>query len=141
MIRAANINDLESVKLLVEELEEQVFDYEIFSGIFERNLQDKNVNYFVAEVDVNVVGFMSLFESTPLHHCYKIAEIQELIISQKYRGLHIGEAFIKIAFELGVENNWTQIELSSHMKRLKAHSFYMRNGFTRRHFKFVKVLK
>jgi PhnO protein len=141
MIRAANKNDLESVKLLVEELEEQVFDFEVFSKIFERNLQDKNVHYFVAEVDSNVVGFMSLFESTPLHHCCKIAEIQELIISQKYRGLHIGEAFIKIAINLGVDNNWTQIELSSHMKRLKAHSFYLRNGFTRRHFKFVKVLK
>lgn len=141
MIRAANIDDLERVKLLVEELEEQVFDYEIFSGIFDRNLQDKNVHYFVAEVDDTIVGFMSLFESTPLHHCYKIAELQELIINHKYRGLHIGEAFIKIAFELGVDNDWTQIELSSHMKRLKAHSFYMRNGFTRRHFKFVKVLK
>lgn len=141
MIRAANINDLESVKLLVEELEEQVFDFEVFRGIFEQNLQDKYVHYFVAEVDATVVGFMSLFESTPLHHCYKIAELQELIINHKYRGLHIGEAFIKVAFELGKCNNWTQIELSSHMKRLKAHNFYMRNGFTRRHFKFVKVLK
>lgn len=141
MIRAANINDLESVKLLVEELEEQVFDYEVFRGIFERNLLDKNVHYFVAEVDGIIVGFMSLFESTPLHHCYKIAELQELIINHKYRGLHIGEAFIKVAFELGVSNNWSQIELSSHMKRLKAHCFYMRNGFTRRHFKFVKTLK
>ncbi|MCP9764697.1 GNAT family N-acetyltransferase [Lacihabitans soyangensis] len=141
MIRAANIKDLESVKLLVEELEEQVFDFEVFRGIFDRNLQDKNVHYFVAEVDSSVVGFMSLFESTPLHHCYKIAELQELIINHKYRGLHIGEAFIKVAFELGVINNWTQIELSSHMKRLKAHSFYMRNGLTRRHFKFVKTLK
>ena len=141
MIRAANIKDLESVKLLVEELEEQLFDLEVFREIFERNLKDKYVHYFVAEVDDTIVGFMSLFESTPLHHCYKIAELQELIINHKYRGLHIGEAFIKVAFELGMENNWTQIELSSHMKRLKAHSFYIRNGFTRRHFKFVKTLK
>jgi hypothetical protein len=44
MIRAANKNDLESVKLLVEELEEQVFDFEVFSKIFERNLQYKNVH-------------------------------------------------------------------------------------------------
>lgn len=141
MIRVASVNDLKSVKLLVEELEEQVFDYEIFRGIFERNLQDKNVHYFVAEVDSSVVGFMSLFESMPLHHCYKVAEIQELIVKEKYRGLHIGEAFLKLAVELGVDNNWTQIELSSHIKRVKAHSFYMRNGFTRRHFEFVKVLE
>lgn len=141
MIRKATEGDLESVKKLVEELEEQVFDFDKFKEIFDRNLINQEVHYFVAEIDQKVVGFMSLFESTPLHHCERLAEIQELIINEKFRGLNIGMEFIQLAEELGKENNWLQIELSSNMKRLKAHSFYLRNGFSRGHYKFVKRLK
>lgn len=141
MIRKAKDSDLEFVKLLVEELEEQKFDFEIFKGIYLKNLLNDEVHYYVAEVNNVVVGFMSLFESTPLHHCHKLAEIQELIIREKHRGLSIGKEFIELATRLGQEKGWLQIELSSHMKRLKAHNFYMRNGFSRRHFKFAKMLK
>lgn len=141
MIRKALASDLEFVKLLVEELEEQKFELEIFKEIYFKNLVNTEVHYFVAEVNNEIVGFMSIFESTPLHHCHKLAEIQELIISVKHRGLSIGKEFIELATKLGQEKDWLQIELSSHMKRLKAHSFYMRNGFNRRHFKFVKMLK
>ncbi|MDP1815759.1 MAG: GNAT family N-acetyltransferase [Leadbetterella sp.] len=141
MIRKAKETDLEFVKLLVEELEEQKFELEIFKEIYFKNLANTEVHYFVAEVNNEIVGFMSIFESTPLHHCHKLAEIQELIISIKHRGLSIGKEFIELATKLGQEKDWLQIELSSHMKRLKAHSFYMRNGFNRRHFKFVKLLK
>ncbi len=141
MIRKAKDSDLEFVKLLVEELEEQKFDFEIFKGIYLKNLLNDEVHYYVAEVNNELVGFMSLFESTPLHHCHKLAEIQELIIREKHRGLSIGKEFIELATRLGQEKGWLQIELSSHMKRLKAHNFYMRNGFSRRHFKFAKMLK
>jgi (aminoalkyl)phosphonate N-acetyltransferase len=141
MIRKAKETDLEFVKLLVEELEEQKFELEIFKEIYFKNLVNTEVHYFVAEVNNEIVGFMSIFESTPLHHCHKLAEIQELIIREKHRGLSIGKEFIELATKLGQEKDWLQIELSSHMKRLKAHSFYMRNGFNRRHFKFVKMLK
>ncbi|MCF8323967.1 MAG: GNAT family N-acetyltransferase [Leadbetterella sp.] len=141
MIRKAKDSDLEFVKLLVEELEEQKFELEIFKEIYFKNLVNNEVHYFVAEVNNEIVGFMSIFESMPLHHCHKLAEIQELIISVKHRGLSIGKEFIELATKLGQEKGWLQIELSSHMKRLKAHSFYMRNGFNRRHFKFVKMLK
>jgi len=141
MIRKAKDSDLESVKLLIEELEEQKFEFGIFKEIYLRNLLNEGVHYFVAEVKNEVVGFMSIFETTPLHHCHKLAEIQELIICEKYRGMSIGKEFIELATKLGQEKTWLQIELSSHMKRLKAHSFYLRNGFSRRHFKFVKMLK
>lgn len=141
MIRKAKETDLEFVKLLVEELEEQKFELEIFKEIYFKNLVNTEVHYFVAEVNNEIVGFMSIFESTPLHHCHKLAEIQELIIREKHRGLSIGKEFIELATKLGQEKDWLQIELSSHMKRLKAHSFYMRNGFNRRHFKFVKLSK
>lgn len=141
MIRKAKETDLEFVKLLVEELEEQKFELEIFKEIYFKNLVNTEVHYFVAEVNNEILGFMSIFESTPLHHCHKLAEIQELIISVKHRGLSIGKEFIELATKLGQEKDWLQIELSSHMKRLKAHNFYMRNGFNRRHFKFVKMLK
>lgn len=141
MIRKAKDSDLESVKILIEELEEQKFEFEIFKKIYLKNLINTEVHYFVAEVKNEIVGFMSIFESTPLHHCHKLAEIQELIISEKHRGLSIGKEFIELATKLGQEKNWLQIELSSHMKRLKAHNFYLRNGFSRRHFKFVKIIK
>jgi len=141
MIRKAKDSDLESVKILIEELEEQKFEFEIFKEIYLKNLINTEVHYFVAEVNNYVVGFMSIFESTPLHHCHKLAEIQELFISENHRGLSIGKEFIELATKLGQENGWLQIELSSHMKRLKAHNFYLRNGFSRRHFKFVKIIK
>jgi (aminoalkyl)phosphonate N-acetyltransferase len=140
MIRKAIETDLEFVKLLIEELEEQRFDEEVFATIYNNNLKNSDVYYYVAELGGEVVGFMSLFEYFPLHHCHKLAELQELIIKEKYRGLNIGQKFIETAQKLGLEKGWLQIELSSNMKRLKAHSFYLRNGFSRGHFKFVKRL-
>jgi (aminoalkyl)phosphonate N-acetyltransferase len=141
MIREALKSDLSAVKLLVEELEEQTFDLDTFSQIFNKNIENPDVFYFVAEVDEKVVGFMSLFEYFPLHHCHKLAELQELIVNEKLRGTDIGRDFMVVAERLGKEKGWLQIELSSNMKRLKAHSFYLRNVFSRGHFKFVKKLK
>jgi PhnO protein len=141
MIRKATEADLESIKKMVEELEEQVFDFDKFKEIYLINLLNSEVHYFVAEVEMQVVGFMSLFESKPLHHCERLVEIQELIINEKYRGLNVGKEFMQLAEELGKEKKWLQIELSSNLKRLKAHGFYIRNGFIRGHYKFVKRLK
>ena len=137
MIRKANLSDLIEIHKLIEELESKSFDFNLLSSVFHENFVNPNIHYYVAEIDKNIIGFMSLYESLPLHHCAKIIEINELIVSQSFRGQHVGKELIAFAKAFASENNCQQIELSSNMQRLKAHSFYLRNGFKRGHFKFV----
>jgi PhnO protein len=137
MIRKANLSDLIEIHKLIEELESKSFDFNLLSSVFHENFVNPNIHYYVAEIDKNIIGFMSLYESLPLHHCEKIIEINELIVSQRFRSQHIGKELIAFAKVFASENNCRQIELSSNMQRLRAHSFYLRNGFKRGHFKFV----
>ncbi|MCP9770346.1 GNAT family N-acetyltransferase [Lacihabitans sp. LS3-19] len=140
MIRKAEISDLKNIQNLVEELEEQVFDSKIFADIFSENFSNSRIHYFVLISKDNIIGFMSLYESFPLHHCDKIIEVNELIVKKEYRSQNFGKQFMDFAKAFALENNCRQIELSSNMRRLKAHSFYLRNGFKRGHFKFVSKL-
>lgn len=140
MIRKAEISDLKNIQNLVEELEEQVFDSKIFADIFLDNISNPRIHYFVLISEENIIGFMSLYEIFPLHHCEKIIEVNELIVKNGYRSQNFGKQFMDFAKTFALENNCRQIELSSNMRRLKAHSFYLRNGFKRGHFKFVTKL-
>lgn len=140
MIRKANENDWVEVYDLIVELENYSFPQASFKDIYIKNIQDKKTHYFVKEFKKKIIGFVSILISTPLHHCATIAEIQELIVTKKYRNAKIGKELINLVEQLAKEKGWAQIEIASNIKRLQAHNFYIANHFPRSHFKFVKKI-
>ncbi|MEY4541869.1 MAG: hypothetical protein RLZZ306_3626, partial [Bacteroidota bacterium] len=93
-IRNAEPKDLDIIFDFICELENEVFDYQIFKGIFEENLQNPNYVYYMAETENQVVGFISFHTQKLLHHCGIVGEIQEFYVAQNFRGKHIGKKLI-----------------------------------------------
>ena len=76
-IRTATKGDIEEVYKLICELENSIMDKDKFKTIYDINLLNPHVYYFVYEMNYTIVGFISLHIQQLLHHSSNIAEIQE----------------------------------------------------------------
>jgi len=139
-IRKVKDNDLESIYLLICELEDQQMDGENFEGAFLRNINDPDIYYLVAEINNRIVGFLSLHVQHILHHSKPTCEIQELNITSELRGSGIGALLMNEAERIAKELNLEEIELTTKIHRERAQTFYRNLGYTNTHNKFVKKL-
>ncbi len=154
IIRNASEADIWSIYELICELEDANFDKNQFELIFNANMQNKDIFYYVAEMAINlsksntestsinkneaIVGFGSLFIQTPLHHISKIGEIQELVVNNGMQGIGIGKKLLLQLENTAINEGCSQVELSSNQKRIHAHRFYEREGYLKTHFKLSK---
>lgn len=138
--RKATSDDLESIYLLICDLEDQHIDGEIFESIFLKNIADPNTHYIVAEINNRIVGFLSLHVQYILHHSKPTCELQELNIFPELRGSGIGSQLIAEAEKIAKKLDLEEIELTTKIHRHRAQSFYQKLGFTHTHNKFVKKL-
>jgi len=122
---------------LICELENEFLDKEEFLQIFQSNLNNKNIYYLVALEESSIIGFASLHIQKLLHHCARIGEIQELIVSKARQGSGVGtELFIHIK-EIADKNNCEILEVCCNRRREKSHQFYLKQGMEQSHFKFT----
>jgi len=140
-IRPAQIQDLNSVYALICSLEDIKFDLNIFRKIYEQNLANNHIFYFIAENDhKNCIGFISLHVQLLLHHCSTVAEIQELMIDESYRSKGIGKLLVQTAENKARSLYCDSFEVTAQVKRIRTHEFYERLGFKQSHLKFTKAL-
>jgi PhnO protein len=138
-IRKVNENDMLTVYEQICELEEIQFNTNDFKKIFIQNINDENILYFIAEDSMGVsLGFISCHIQCLLHHCGKVAEIQELFVKQAYRGQKIGTQMIKFIEEKLLVLNCLSLEVTAQNKRIQTHQFYKKMGFEYTHLKFTK---
>lgn len=139
-IRSATSDDLESIYLLICELEDQQLEGEVFESIFIKNTKDPDIHYLVAEINNRIVGFLSLHVQHILHHSKPTCEIQELNIVSELRGSGIGAMLMNEAELIAKKLNLEEIELTTKIHRERAQAFYRKLGYTHSHNKFVKKL-
>ena len=94
----------------------------------------------VAEEQGDIVGLLHMRMEFQLHHCGKVAEILELIVSQEVRSKGIGAALLKAARAQALQQHCIQFEVTSNRKREKAHRFYQREGLEQTHVKLTEAL-
>lgn len=140
-IRRAEQKDKIEIYELICLLEDIRIPPDLFDPIFEKNLADSSIFYFVSEHDLKITGFMSLHIQHLLHHWGKVAEIQELCVQTDDRNKGTGKMLLETAIKTAKENGCELIELAANNKRTKAHGFYSKNGFNNSHFKFTLPLK
>lgn len=137
-IRQATESDFETIYNFINTLENTVFDKAIQQKIFSENLKNENIIYLLAFDDVEPAGYISCHVQWLLHHAALIGEIQEMIVSEKFRSKGLGKLLmaelIKIAKSKGID----QLEVTSSKRREDAHRFYIREGFAQSHFKFTR---
>lgn len=140
LIRKAELQDAETVYVLMCELEEQVLPQSEFIRSFSNLLKLPEHFLLIGEIDGRAAAFLHLRVEEQLHHAAKIAEILEFDVAQASRGRHLGQQFFAYAKKLACENGCQQLELSSNKLREKAHSFYERQGMHKFHYKFTLPL-
>ena len=136
-IREADLEDLDIVFKFICELENEVFDYQVFKGIFEENLNNRNYVYFIAESDGQVTGFISFHTQKLLHHCGVVGEIQEFCIDSNFRNQGIGKMLIQRVKTYAEANNLKSIEVTSNKIRTENVQVYEHLGFRLTHNKFT----
>ncbi len=136
-IRKTNSEDLNTIYDFICNLENEVFDYQIFEDIFEDNLQNKSYVYYVAESNDKVIGFISFHTQKLLHHCGVVGEIQEFYIEPNFRNQGIGKLLIEEVKTYAKTNNLKSIEVTSNKLRTENIQVYEHFGFNLTHNKFT----
>ncbi|QIK12125.1 aminoalkylphosphonate N-acetyltransferase [Leclercia sp. 29361] len=139
-LRPATAEDVDAVYGLICELKQAELDRSAFHAGFAANLLDHNMRYQLAEQDGHIVGMIGLHMQFHLHHANWIGEIQELVVMPQARGLRVGSQLLAWAEGFAREAGAEMTELSTSVKRLDAHRFYLREGYTQSHFRFTKPL-
>lgn len=141
LLREATLNDKEQIYGLIVALEEIAIDTEYFSDVYNANISNPFVFYFVYEKENTILGFISIHVQKLLHHTSNIAEIQELIVDETVRKHGIGKRLFEKAKEIALENGCIQLEVCCNQKRFLSHKFYQSQGMTNNHYKFCLSLK
>jgi len=136
-IRNAANSDLSAIYDLICNLEQSTFPKSNFEEIFDLNNSNNNIGYFVAHTDGRVVAFGSVYINELLHHCGKVGEIQELVVSPENRGKKVGSSLINEMIRWAQKQGATQVEVTCNLARKDAHEFYQSLGFVHTHKKFV----
>ena len=122
-------------------LEEVDFDFVVFRNIYLNNLANSEYIYLIAETENEVIGFISCHTQNLLHHCGRVAEIQELYVSKNFRNIGIGSVLVSEVEKKAIEAGCISLEVTAQNKRMQTHEFYTQVGFDSSHKKFVKKLQ
>ena len=136
MIREYKESDLNDIYHLICELENKVLDKNAFSKIFDTQFENPNMIGLVFEENEKIIAFLNMRFELQLHHCEKIAEVMEFIVSDGHRSSGIGHDVFSKAIEIAKRNGCAQIELATNQLRERAHRFYEREGMSNFHYKF-----
>jgi GNAT superfamily N-acetyltransferase len=108
--------------------------------VFERYLERPDAVALVAEAGGEVVGFCDLEFRVRLNFTAPQGWIPDLVVSERSRSQGVGAALLARAEELARERGCWGLSLESATWRERAHTFYLREGWTDSGKSFTKVL-
>lgn len=135
-IRKVEQRDLDFIYQAIAELENEIFDFEIFKEIFEENIFNPAYSYFIVENEKEGIGFISFHTQKLLHHCGLVGEIQEFYLHPNYRNKGIGRRLIEKVISFADQNGLKSIEVTTNRKRIENVIIYENLGFSLTHHKF-----
>lgn len=140
-IQTATTEHLHVVYQLTNELEETILPFDSFEAIYWEILKSPIDTLLVLIEDGQVLGYLHLQIRGQLHHGEKVAEILELIVNTEHRKQGLGQRLLEHGLRYAQKKGAKSIELTSNMRRIRAHQFYERNGYTKTSYKLVKSLQ
>jgi GNAT superfamily N-acetyltransferase len=134
-IRPCEAGDLPVVLDLLVQLSESAhgapgFKPKVLSRLFVEMEQSPGFYHnLVAVCDNQVAGFISMVFYKTLFHEGGTALINELVVSQAFRGRGIGRALVAKAKDEALARGMDEIEVGTEYDNLPARSFYQKCGF------------
>ena len=137
-IRQAVESDAVSVKCLLEELENRVFDQAIFDRIYTEYVEAPlTIMKIAVSSEIETVGFITCKGQSLLHHEGLVFEIQELIVTKAHQGRGVGRKLIEALRPELLRHGAISLEVTTNKRRKEAHAFYQFVGFLNSHEKFT----
>ena len=96
---------------------------------------------FTAKRDDQVVGLIALHVYHQLHLPGPVGRITSFCVDEKVRGTGVGSALLKAAEEFFSEEGCFKIEVTSNLRRMQTHEYYLRHGYSETSKHFVKVIE
>jgi glucosamine-phosphate N-acetyltransferase len=109
-------------------------------GAYDRAMASTSQRYFCAIDSGNVVGFCSVSMKNSLWEEGTLANLDELVVDDPFRGQGIGSALLDYVTDVARKAGCSRLELDSAFHRTEAHEFYERKGFEKRAFLFTMGL-
>lgn len=95
-----------------------------FARIFNSFFDNGDREAFVAEVHNKVIGFVTLYYLDVFHHSGPVACIQELVVTEEFRGRGVGKSLVDFAKRKAIEKHCHGLEVATDLWQSGAKSFY-----------------
>jgi GNAT superfamily N-acetyltransferase len=146
-IREARAHDLTDIARLYEEddlhaasSEPQDDTSQAYRSALDAIQRDPNNRVYVAELDGAVVGtFQLTFIQQLTYGGALVAQLESVVVSASARSRGVGTHMLRWTIEAAKQRGCLRIQLTSNVRRTRAHAFYERLGFVASH-KGMKLL-
>ena len=138
-IRSATMDDAVAVASLLAELGYPQ-DVSVAAHSLQLALADPQQAVFVAELAGEVVGLAAVTRLFYFHLGQPIARLSSLVVSETLRSQQLGKRLLQAAEQWAQAQGCVQLELTSSVKRERAHAFYQRAGYVGSALRFVRRL-
>ena len=131
IVRPATMSDFGAVSPLLQDLgrgELNEASEQVYRERFARHLARTETASLVAEVDRQIVGFISIEFRERLNRSKPEAWVPDLIVGEESRGQGLGRALLLAAFDIAREHGCYRLTLESGHSRDAAHRLYLANG-------------
>ena len=142
-VRPVNSADFLRVAALLAELGRPALTPETsdaVQAVYESHVADPQTASLVAEVDGEIVGFLSLVFREHLNFAHPQGWIPDLIVAEAARGRGAARALLERAFALAKEHGCDWVRLESGYARTAAHQAYGAVGMSNDGYYFTKRL-
>ena len=104
----------------------------VFDQIFKSFFHVSDREAYVATVHNNVIGFVTIYYLDVMHRCGRVASIQELVVTEEFRGRGVGKALVDFVMRKAEEDHMQGMEIATDLWQGGAKSFYEKCGLKRR---------
>ena len=135
----ATLDDADALLSLIHQLEHFITKETLLNNL-KNSLPNKDYRLFVAKENNKVIAFAELQHSHFIHEKNPRMRLTSFCVDEQFRSKNIGSLFLDFIEKFCVSNNIFRIELTSNVRRLDAHRFYEKNGYSFASKRFYKEL-
>ncbi|QNB46223.1 GNAT family N-acetyltransferase [Thermanaerosceptrum fracticalcis] len=139
-IREAELGDIEAIIILVGELG-YTMTREEERDVLRYMIENPDYYVYLAIYQGEIVGLVSFNIKYYLHKARPVAYIGSMVVKEGLRSLGIGKMLMAKVEEIALIRNCLSIQLNSNKRRVRAHEFYRKLGYSEVSLKFEKILK
>lgn len=123
----ASADTVADVNKLLKQLRSHAEDYGASLADLEYVINNKDATAIVAKDGSHVVGMGTLYIMQKMGR--RTGQVEDVVVDEKYRGQHLGEAIMNKIIEVARAGNVRSISLTSRPERVAGNKLYQKLGF------------